>query len=44
MSGLYGVLECKLCFEILLLMTMADMDCLFMWKAIECALLSAMFI
>ena len=26
--GLYGMLECKLCFEILLLLNMADMNCL----------------
>ena len=35
---LYGMLECKVhvCFEILLLLNIADMDCLFIWKAIEC--------
>ena len=34
----YSMLECKVhvCFEILVLLSMADMDCLFMWKAVEC--------
>ena len=38
MPGLYGMLECKVhvCFEILLLLNMEDMDCLFIRKAIEC--------
>ena len=35
MLGLYGMLECKLCFEILLLLNMADMNCLLLWKAVE---------
>ena len=28
MLGRYGMLECKLCFEILLLLNIADTDCL----------------
>ena len=31
MLGLYGMLECKLCFEILLLLNMADMNCLLLY-------------
>ena len=34
--GLYGMLECTLCFEIILLLNMADIYCLLyvMWKAV----------
>ena len=34
MLGLYSMLECNLCCEILLLLDMADTDCL-MWKTGE---------
>ena len=39
--GLYGMLEFKLCCEILLLLNTVGMD---QWKAVESALLSALFI
>ena len=39
--GLYGMLEFKLCCEILLLLNIADMD---QWKAVEWAMLSTLFI
>ena len=32
MLGLYGMLECKVCCEIVLLLKMADMD---QWKTVE---------
>ena len=46
MLDLYDMLECKLCCNIVLLLDMADMDCLLaMWKDVEWAdVLSAMLI